>query len=79
MHSRSALSFDDVLITPQYSDILSRKNIDLTMQFGDKFSLQLPIISSPMDTVTSSCMVTEMYSAGGLGIVHRYNTVHDHT
>lgn len=74
MHSRSALSFDDVLITPQYSDILSRKNIDLTMQFGDKFSLQLPIISSPMDTVTEVDMAREMSFLGGLGIIHRYNS-----
>jgi len=78
MRTRQALCFDDVLLKPQYSSIESRSEIDLStsLKYINE-SISVPIISSPMDTVTSSCMVTEMYSAGGLGIVHRYNTVHD--
>ena len=51
---RKALSFDDVLLEPQYSDILSRKEVDLDIDLGKKVELQLPIISSPMDTVSGA-------------------------
>lgn len=69
--------FDDVLLSPRYSDIKSRKEIDLTSEVPNlgthKFSL--PIVSSPMDTVTGTSMAVQISSQGGLGIIHRYNTV----
>ena len=71
-----ALSFDDVLLVPKLSSISTRKNIDLTSRLksgSDVFSI--PIISSPMDTVTEQSMATAMSKLGGLGIIHRYNTV----
>ena len=48
----TSMSFDDVLLIPQYSDIDSRKSLSTSNQLGDKITLGLPIISSPMDTVT---------------------------
>jgi len=67
-------SFDDVLLVPQSSDVRSRSEVDLTRKVsGNKFSL--PIMSSPMDTVTEVDMALSMFRAGGLGIVHRYNTI----
>jgi IMP dehydrogenase len=74
MNNRESLCFDDVLIVPQFSDIISRKHIDIGGTLSDiKFSL--PIISAPMDTVTESAMVNVMEKHGGLGIIHRYNTI----
>lgn len=70
---KKCASFDDVLVTPKFSDIISRSEIDLSSSIGN-MRLELPIISSPMDTVTEEDMATKMSSLGGLGIVHRYNS-----
>ena len=75
---RRAICFDDVLLEPKLSDIKSRKEIDLTTTFtpgADK--LRLPIVSAPMDTVTGEEMAVAMYRAGGLGVLHRYNTIEE--
>jgi len=72
---REALSFDDVLLVPKCSDIESRKHIDIGNHLDDNITLSLPVISSPMDTVTQSKMAIAMREAGGLGIIHRYNSI----
>jgi IMP dehydrogenase len=74
MRLKEALTYDDVLLVPKYSDIQSRKEIDVGNFLDDNIHLELPVISSPMDTVTESDMSIAMHKAGGLGIVHRYNT-----
>jgi IMP dehydrogenase len=68
------MSFDDVLLVPQYSDIESRKSLTTSNELDDTTTLQLPIISSPMDTVTEVDMSLAMDTHGGLGIIHRYNS-----
>lgn len=68
-------TFNDYLLSPQYSSIDSRDNIDLSSQLKDKHTL--PIISSPMTTVTENEMALAMESKGGLGIIHRYNSITD--
>lgn len=72
---RPALSYNDVLLVPKYSDIVSRKEVSIRSDLDQWRSLDLPIISSPMDTVTESSMANAMAKAGGLGIVHRYNSI----
>lgn len=70
----TSISFDDVLLIPQYSDIDSRKSLSTSNELDDTTTLQLPVISSPMDTVTEIDMVFAMDTHGGLGIIHRYNS-----
>jgi IMP dehydrogenase len=70
------LSFDDVLLVPQKSDIESRKEIDIGSDLnGLRFSL--PIVSSPMDTVTELDMMKVLDNSGGFGILHRYNYIEE--
>ena len=72
---KEALSFDDVLLVPQYSDIMSRRTVDLSTELSSDLVFDLPVISSPMDTVTESKMASSMAVYGGFGIIHRYNTI----
>ena len=62
-----ALCFDDILLVPQQSDVASRKEVNLKMN-----GYALPIVSSPMDTVTGWEMAAHIANAGGIGIIHRY-------
>ena len=71
---KKAYTYDDVLLVPQYSDIRSRSEVDISGRLGE-LKLTLPIISSPMDTVTESEMARTMRSEGGVGVIHRYNTI----
>ena len=74
---RKGLAFDDVLLSPRYSEIISRKNIDISSRLDDTVILELPIISAPMDTVTESHMAHAMCRHGGMGVIHRYNTIEE--
>jgi len=67
-----SLTYDDVLLVPQYSTVESRKDIDLGQSLDSNIKLNIPIISSPMDTVTETEMACVMSDAAGLGILHRY-------
>ncbi len=71
---KKCVSFDDVLLLPKMSDISSRSEISLSAKLSD-ISLSLPIISSPMDTVTELKMAAEIGRLGGIGIIHRYNNI----
>ena len=74
---KETLSFDDVLLVPGYSDIESRSQVDIGNNLDDNIRLSLPVISSPMDTVTEDHMCDAMVQAGGMGIIHRYNTIEE--
>ncbi len=76
---RQTYSFDDVLLEPRFSDIDSRWSINPGNDLDDSIHLKLPVISSPMDTVTEGAMAVTMNSMGGLGIIHRYNTIEEQT
>lgn len=75
MKIEETLSFDDILLIPQYSDIESRKYIDISNKLDDSITLQIPIISSPMDSVSETQMAISMNSVGGMSIIHRYNSI----
>ena len=70
-----ALSYDDVLLIPQYSDIRSRTEVSTATDLGKGLVLNLPIIASPMDTISESAMAIAIGNAGGTAIIHRYNGI----
>ncbi len=77
------LAYNDVLLAPQYSDIKSRKDVDISSKlitdrpghYTCEFSL--PVVASPMDTISECEMSIAMWNAGGFAIVHRYNTIEE--
>ena len=79
---KDALSYDDVLLKPQYSDIRSRAEVDMSavlmpahMEAYNRIDVSLPIISAPMDTITEAPMAAAMADAGGAAVIHRYNSI----
>jgi IMP dehydrogenase len=72
----SALTFDDVLLQPARSDVLPTET-DISSRVTRDISLNLPILSSAMDTVTESAMAIAMAQAGGLGVIHRNLTLQE--
>ena len=65
-----ALTFDDVLLIPKYSNVLP-SNTDIVLQLTKKISLKVPFLTSAMDTVTEAKMAIAIAKEGGLGIIHR--------
>ena len=75
---KKVISFDDVILVPQYSDITTRSSIDTSTKIKNsnkEIKFDIPIISSPMSTVTEAHMCNAIRRLGGLGIIHRYNTI----
>ena len=77
MKFKEAVTYDDMLMVPQYSDIKSRSEVDISSDLGRGKVLELPIIASPMDTVSEDAMAIAMNNAGGMAILHRYHTVEE--
>ena len=75
MEFKEGLTFDDVLLVPKYSDITSRSQTDLTTKLSRNISINIPLVSANMDTVTESYMASAMARAGGIGIIHRFLTI----
>lgn len=73
---QTALTFDDVLLLPNYTSV-RRDEIDLSSQLTKTLRLSLPLLSSPMDTVTTAPMAIALGNLGGLGIIHRNFSIED--
>jgi len=70
--AKNDICFDDILMVPQYSEVVSRSSVDLKMHIGGYSWLDLPVVASPMDTVCEKDMAIAMAESGGIGIIHRF-------
>lgn len=75
INKHEAVTYDDVLLVPQYSEVTTRQEVDLGTSLEPNMHLTLPIVSSPMDTITGVNMAASMFKMGGFGIIHRYNKI----
>ncbi|WP_415320525.1 IMP dehydrogenase [Candidatus Pelagibacter sp. Uisw_092] len=67
---KEALTFDDVTMTPKYSEVLP-SDVDTSTKLSTNLTLKIPLLSSAMDTVTESKMAIAIAKAGGIGVIHR--------
>jgi IMP dehydrogenase len=77
MKFKEAVTYDDMLMVPRYSNIESRNEVDIGSDLSFDIRLSLPVIASPMDTVSESRMARAMGAAGGVAVLHRYNTIQE--
>jgi IMP dehydrogenase len=77
LNIREGLTFDDVLLIPKRSPIISRSQTNLKTRLSRNISLNIPVISANMDTVTESPMAIALAREGGIGIIHRFMTIQD--
>src|ERR1700756_4119497 len=72
------ITFDDVLLEPGYSDVVPR-DVDVRTQLTRNIRLNIPVLSSPMDTVTESELAIALAQEGGLGVMHRNMSITQQT
>lgn len=74
---RQALTYDDIQLIPNYSDVQTRQNIDLTTAVSRNWSINIPIVGSCMDTVTEYEMAATLMEMGGVGCIHRFMSIEE--
>lgn len=74
--SQEALTFDDVLLTPRHSEVLPR-DVDLSTRLTKTLTLNIPLLSAAMDTVTESRLAIALGQEGGIGIIHKNLSIQD--
>ncbi len=74
---KEALTYDDIQLIPSYSEVKSRSNINLRTLVSERYGLIRPLVASPMDTVCGGEMAYKMMLLGGVGCVHRFNTIEE--
>src|SRR4029450_4851623 len=72
------ITFDDVLLEPSYSEVLPR-DVDVRTQLTRKIRLNIPVVSSPMDTVTERDLSISLAQKGGIGIIHKNMSIAQQT
>ena len=74
---RNSLTYDDIQLVPQYSTVPSRTQIDLKTLVSRRYGILNPIVASPMDTVCGLEMAYKIFLLGGVGCIHRFNTIEE--
>jgi IMP dehydrogenase len=74
--AKEALTFDDVLLQPGYSEVLPRE-VDLSTRLTSEISLNIPILSAAMDTVTEARLAIALAQEGGIGVIHKNMTIEE--
>ena len=74
--AKEALTFDDVLLQPGYSDVLPRE-VDLSTRLTREIRLSIPLLSAAMDTVTEARLAIALAQEGGLGVIHKNMAVEE--
>jgi len=69
---KKGYTFDDYQLIPQYSEVLSRNDVDLSTKLTNDITLDIPIVASPMDTVCEWKMASTLMDLGGIGCIHRF-------
>lgn len=78
--ARRGYTYEQLLVRPKYlSDLSSRKDVDVSTEILPGIRLDVPIVASPMNTITESKMCVKMYELGGLGVLHRFAYKQDGT
>lgn len=77
MEIKEGLTFDDVLLVPKRSHVISRADTNLKTRMSRNIILDIPLVSANMDTVTESMMAISLAREGGIGIIHRFMTIED--
>ena len=72
---KDKFTFDDILLVPRVSSVNSRWQVDTATHLTDKIKLNIPLVSSNMDTVTEHVMAIALAKLGGVGIIHRFNSI----
>jgi IMP dehydrogenase len=73
--NKLALTYDDIQLVPDYSEVESRKNINLETSFTSRTKLLIPLVASPLDTVCEKEMAIKFMQMGGVGIIHRFMSI----
>ncbi|MEO0129942.1 MAG: IMP dehydrogenase, partial [candidate division WOR-3 bacterium] len=73
---KQGLTFDDILLVPQYSEVLPRE-CDVKTRFSRNIKLNIPLVSAAMDTVTESAMAIAIAQEGGIGVIHKNLTIEE--
>lgn len=73
---RNALSYDDVFIIPQYSDISSRKEVNITKTINGK-TVEVPVLNANMETIADDVLCSELKKTGGVPALHRFQSIED--
>jgi len=74
--AKEALTFDDVLLQPGYSEVLPRE-VDLSTRLTAEITLNIPILSAAMDTVTEARLAIALAQEGGIGVIHKNMTIEE--
>lgn len=72
---KTALTYDDIQLIPSYSEIESRKNIDLSTYVSKRYKIKIPFVAAPMDTVCEEEMAIKLGQMGGVGCIHRFMSI----